>query len=366
MSGSERIPVLVGAGLVKDAGLPTSIELAQRLKDTLQLALQDAVPRGGIKNERTRARLILATFYFLNGAIRFQEGVLDRDPDRPINIEQIAVAALELQERMQNPLAPYASGWHQRIIELEQQRPEVLSEFVDFIYSQLDRWLTLADDQSLSYLTRLTDICDLCSGIDVFSLNYDLCIEKALTGFGKQFVNGFSVDAGWQPSLFSEDAQIRLFKLHGSLDWADDQIYGLCSLEHPPHREKESIVHDNLRPLLIFGTAHKLSPKEPFLSLAYYFAQAVLKAPLLLIVGYSFGDEYVNRIVEQGIRKNPKLRVIVVSPSAGSDVRRQLFLNGQPRVSIISRSAKDAFNDNLVRGQVARLLKEASTEEPFK
>jgi len=37
---------------------------------------------------------------------------------------------------------------------------------------------------------------------------------------------------------------------------------------------------------------------------------------VLTIIGYSFGDEYVNQIIEQGMRKNPKLRVVVVSPEA--------------------------------------------------
>ena len=217
----------------------------------------------------------------------------------------------------------------------------------------------------MSYLTRLGDISDVAYGVDIFSLNYDLYIEKALTDFGETFINGFTVEDGWQPALYESDAKIRLFKLHGSLDWADDRIYGVCSLEYPVHNRKEDIVNDNLRPLLIFGTAHKLSPKEPFLSLAYFFSQSILKAPILVVIGYSFGDEYVNRIIEQGLMKNPKLRVIVVSPDAGELISGQPFLDGQPRVRLLSYRAKHALNENLVRAEIAQLLREAAHEAPF-
>lgn len=366
LTSPSRIAILAGAGLAKDAGLPSSVELAERLKTSLLQESQNTLRGSKVDYDRNRAKLLLSAFYFLDGGIRFQEGVLDRDPGFRVNIEQIGVAALELQQRLGNPLAPYASGWHRRIEELERVQPDIFSVFVDFIYSKLQEWLTIDKEASVSYLTRLGDISDLASGVDIFSLNYDLCIEKALTDFGETFINGFTIEDGWQPNLYESDTKIRLFKLHGSLDWADDRIYGVCSLEYPTHNRKEDIVNDNLRPLLIFGTAHKLSPKEPFLSLAYFFSQSILKTPILIVIGYSFGDEYVNRIVEQGLMKNPKLRMIVVSPDASELIRGQPFLDGQPRVSMIPSTAKHALNENLVRTEIAQLLKEAAQEEPFK
>jgi len=70
----------------------------------------------------------------------------------------------------------------------------------------------------------------------------------------KQFVNGFTEEGGWEPAAFQELCPIRLFKLHGSLDWVEDQVYSLCSLQYPRHRHAGNIEGDNVRPLLIFGT----------------------------------------------------------------------------------------------------------------
>lgn len=362
MKINKRIAFLIGAGAVADANIPMSIELAGKLKDTLakNAGTNDTSTQSVVCN----ARKLLSAFNFLNGGIRFQEGVLDRDPDTPVNIEQIAVAALELQGRLRNPLAPYTSGWHQRIVELEHENLDLMSTFVDFIYTQLEHWLTINDDDQTSYLARLADIAQRNVGIDLFSLNYDLCIEKAFTAARKPYTNGFRAGV-WAPTTLQGNHQIRLFKLHGSLDWVDEEPYGICSLEYPCHPEKDTIKHDNTKPLLIFGTSHKLSPREPFLSLAYHFSQSVLNTTSLVIIGYSFGDDHVNRIIEQGLRKNQKLRIIVVAPSAEQKTQAISFLERQPRVTTINKGAKEALNNNMIAKKVWELTEETDNEEPF-
>src|SRR5688572_24220148 len=68
--GPQRITILLGAGAVADAGLPTSVELASRFHHFLA--------------DRTAAdekhRLQLELHRFLDGGIRFQRGLLAQDP----------------------------------------------------------------------------------------------------------------------------------------------------------------------------------------------------------------------------------------------------------------------------------------------
>jgi hypothetical protein len=363
MSKGLRIAMLVGAGLVQEAGLPTSVQLVGKLKEAL---LHECENGNQPSEDQSNAVACLAALRFLVGGIRFQRGCLNRDPDEEINIEQIAVAAIELQERVRNPLAPYMSGWHERLNELERQNPEALRLFVDFIYSQLDKWLATPPASDVAYLARLADLCESGIAVDIFSLNYDLCIEKSFFDSGRSFLNGFSAESGWSPEgLVSPSVPIRLLKLHGSLDWIEDEIYGLCSTEYPVHSHREDLKADGSRPLLIFGTAHKLSPREPFLTLAYRFSCATLYAPVLVIIGYSFGDEHINEIIRQAMRKNRRLRVIVVSPDAETLIRRQDFLVRQPRVTPVAYRAKAALNDNEIFRRVRELLKEFDSEEPF-
>jgi hypothetical protein len=358
----NRIVFLVGAGLLNDAKIPMSVELVEKLKTDL---LNNANSTELAIEEQNLARCELAALHFLNGAIRFQEGVLNHDPDKAINIEQLAVAAIELQARLLNPLAPYTSGWHGRIIELEEQCPEVLKGFIDFIYARLKYWLTFETQDKIAYLARFNDFSIAGRGVDIFSLNYDLCIETALRDIAdSHFVNGFT-DEGWRPTTFLENGiQLRLFKLHGSLDWVDDEEgYGLCSLDFPRHKDAEDV--EGARPLLIFGTSHKLSAREPFLSLAYQFSQQVLSTNVLVIIGYSFGDAYINEIIKQGLRTNTRLKIVVVSPGANERVQSDPLLNKNPRVTPINKKAKAALEDGSLLKLVRDIVKESEAEAPF-
>ena len=115
MKEENRIAVLAGAGLGYDAGLPISEQLVSKLKERLLELVNSSEGSKAALVLKTQASCWLELFRFLDGGIRFQEGVLNRDPDAPINIEQIAIAAEGLQDRAKNPLAAYASGWHQRL-----------------------------------------------------------------------------------------------------------------------------------------------------------------------------------------------------------------------------------------------------------
>lgn len=361
MSSVDRITFLVGAGLAQDAGLPVSVTLAENLRDSLERKVAD---EDAPSVERETAKIFLATLRLLNGGIRFQEGMLNRNPDAPVNIEQLAVAAIQLAARYENPLAPYTSGWHQKLSDLEGQSPRLLQAFIDYIYSKLTDWLTIKSPESVSYLARFVDFGKGLPGIDIFSLNYDLCIETSLKSFAKETVNNGFTEDGWKPDSLESDSPIRLFKLHGSLDWVEDEMFGLCALDFPRHKSAEEI-DANHRPLLIFGTSHKLSARQPFLTLAYYFSQVVLTRQILVVIGYGFGDDYVNEIIEQGVRSNTRLRIVVVCPSASDSVNRRPILANNPRVILINEKAANALNGGVLFSRVQELLKESAEESPF-
>lgn len=371
VTGPSRISILTGAGLCKDGGFPDSVELASQLKATLTTNSKRATSSGlDLSISRDRAMSYLAAYHLLDGGIRFQRGILDSDPDVPINIEQIAMAADEVRSRFDSQLRPYISGWHDRIGQLEQASPDLFRSFLEFIYSQIEHWLKLDAIRldKLRYIRNLVEVChdDYC--VDIFTLNYDLCIETALKEFAdRSVVNGFTVDGGWQPSQFDRlESSIRLYKLHGSLDWVEDEEYGICSLAHPRHQLADDLEMMNLKPLLIFGTTHKLSPREPFLTLAHTFSQSVLRTEVLVVIGYSFGDDYVNQIIRQGVERNPKLRVIVVDPSAERIVRSQSFLKGRtPRVTTFDKTAKRALDDGDIVRSVRSVMRQVSGDDPF-
>ena len=350
-----KVAFLVGAGLVADAGLPVSTGLANRLKEHL-------AERASSGDELSR--LHLEVYRFLNGAIRFQRGLLNRDPEGPVNIEQLATAALRLSARGESPLAPYVSAWIPKLTDLEERSPGVLQSFVSMTYERLEGWLTQADSEKIAYLKSFADFAEF-GQVDIFSLNYDLCIEAAFQRLARrQFCTGFS-ENGWFPSLLETDSVTRLFKLHGSLDWVEDEAFGLCSLEYPRHNDAEQFEGEQL-PLLIFGTDSKLTGREPFLTLLYWFSTRLAQAELLVTIGYSFMDVHINEIVQQRLRSNSKLKILIVDVNPAQAIESASFLRKNPRVCSVTKTARAGLQDSSILVKCRSLLQQAENEDsPF-
>jgi SIR2-like domain len=355
MGAANTIAYLVGAGLSVDANLPHSVELAAKLKVYLQNQARD--------NRNADAKIQLALLYFLLGGIRFQWARLGGDPDQHINIEQIATAALRLRLRGKDPLAPYVASWNEKIIEFERAQEGAFERFSEMIYARLKEWLATPSCDQIEYINRMADLHSGETSVAIFSLNYDLLVETAFSNAGRCIINGFN-DGHWSPELFADGNAIRVYKLHGSLDWVDDEMHGICSLTFDRHPRAEDFEVSK-PPLLIFGTDSKLTGKDPFLTLVHAFSEQLRTANVLVVVGYSFSDQYINEIVEQRMRDNVPMRMVLVSPNADWLKQSLPFLENSPRVSTISKGALEAFNTGLVRSEVVKLLKETKQEAPF-
>jgi len=355
MDDTTTVSYLVGAGLSVDANLPHSVELARKFKTYLQECAKD--------DKNTEAKTQLELLYFLLGGIRFQWARLGADPDQNINIEQIATAALRLRHRGKDPLAPYVASWNEKIAEFERVQEGILERFGEVIYARLKEWLATPSCAQIEYINRMADLHTAETSVAIFSLNYDLLVESAFSNAGRYMINGFN-DGHWSPELFRKRDGIRLYKLHGSLDWVDDEMHGICSLTFDRHPRAEDFEVSK-PPLLIFGTDTKLTGKDPFLTLVHAFSEQLRTARVLVVIGYSFSDQYINEIVEQRMRDNLPMRMVLVSPRADWLKQSQPFLENSPRVSTISKGALEALNTGLVRSEVLKLLKETKQEAPF-
>jgi hypothetical protein len=355
MPRRSTIAYLVGAGLCVDADLPHSVRLAEKLKEYLE---QEAATARNTDAQAQRALL-----YFLIGGIRYQWARVGLDPDQPINIEQIATAALRLENRIRDPLAPYVASWSEKITEFEATTDTIFARFCDLIFARLKEWLKTPPKEKIEYISRIGDLHDEQARVSIFSLNYDLVVETAFANAGRELVNGFK-DGRWNSQLLKDGAKARLYKLHGSLDWVDDEMHGICSLVFDRHPNAEDFEINKL-PLLIFGTDAKLSGRDPFLTLVHGFSEQLRVADVLVCIGYSFTDTYVNEIIEQRMRENLSMRLVLVCPNAEKLKASRIFLENNPRVIAISSTALAALNDGTVRNQVMELIGETKQEMPF-
>lgn len=167
--------------------------------------------------------------------------------------------------------------------------------------------------------------------IKVFTTNYDVAIESALDESSVPFFDGFVGSLHRQMRLesygldlyfSSEEGErrlikvpraLQLYKIHGSLNWA----------ARTSSRGTQLVVQTGETPsrddlALIYPTPYKESDTlgYPYADLLRIFSTSVSASQsALIVVGYSFADEHVNRLIYQALRANPSFSLFVVNPS---------------------------------------------------
>ena len=139
--------------------------------------------------------------------------------------------------------------------------------------------------------------------VELFTVNYDLLLESGLennrvpyfdgfvgtvrAGFHTELVEGKAgSDREWMPAFF-----VRLWKLHGSVNWAWDKDRQIVRLGQPvPEGDAAAIFPSD--------TKYEESRRVPFVVLQDRFRRALHEPEtLLLITGYSFGDPHLNDMI---------------------------------------------------------------------
>ncbi|SFR96006.1 SIR2-like domain-containing protein [Stenotrophomonas maltophilia] len=208
----------------------------------------------------------------------------------------------------------------------------------------------------------------------IFTTNYDLAIEWAAESVDLQVINGFlgvhsrrfspqSFDLGFRNAQAKGEARfgvynVYLAKLHGSLTWkeVDHSLYEVPASE--AWRDIDEFLTgfaDKLSYLVLPRAAKYLQTVGYVMGeLLRRFAEFMARPQTaLLINGYGFGDEHINRLIRSALL-NPTLQVVVYLPEFKGDpaaadlpqtVRRLLALQ-TPRLTIVGGGSR-AFTSAL-------------------
>jgi len=202
------------------------------------------------------------------------------------------------------------------------------------------------------------------SKVNIFTLNYDLLIEKTAEELGI-FVNngfmGFTVRK-FDPMVYNIDYHVKvpesnrpiplnksinLFKLHGSISWFEsEEALPYKVIEKQPRFEKGNngtmfikLENDEERPdYVIYPTYSKVrqSFDTPYSELFRQFANILnLRNSTLFVIGYSFSDEHVNNIIGNAL-SNPNFNLVVFSYDDISTNNSKFFNN------LVERSKTDS------------------------
>lgn len=209
----------------------------------------------------------------------------------------------------------------------------------------------------------------------VFTTNYDLAVEWAAESIDLQVANGFlgihsrrfspqSFDIGFRNTQARGEARfgvynVYLAKLHGSLSWreSDGQVYEVSAqLANDSITKFLAGEHESEFGLMVMPRAAKYMQTVGFVlgELFRRFSEFLSRSQTcLLVCGYGFGDEHINRILRSALL-NPTLQLVIYSPEFQGDpndvhvpgaLRRLLALKN-PRVTVVGGGA-GAYLDKL-------------------
>ncbi len=342
----DELVVLLGAGASVEAGIPDSNEMVKRVeKETTE---------GRWRKYQGLYRYLRSSVFYADGL----EGITG--PKVPFNIERLVNVLDELRKKERHTLYPFVGAWNPKLQDVAGMGFEHVHELREQIVSVLrEQWVALAESETANYYRGLLRFQDeFGHTLRVFSLNYDLCVEKSC-GYGT-VQRGFEGRV-WDWRMFddgpNEETRIFLYKLHGSLDWyfAED---GTVSYSDSPSKIEDERV------ALIFGTSYKFQYIDPFLFLAYQLRRWTLDAARLIVtVGYGFTDEHINGILGQSLRQDGNRQLLaVVAPQAEVSETTEFIkkkLNAQPsQVHVNSCGARDFLDKQFSVEALAGLFPE--------
>lgn len=211
----------------------------------------------------------------------------------------------------------------------------------------------------------------------LFTTNYDLALEWAAESMDLQVVNGFlgthtrrfspqSFDLGFRNIQARGEARfgvynVYLAKLHGSLTWREDsgQVFEVqAALADTQIQDFLTDLTKTDLGLMVMPRAAKYMQTVGFVlgELFRRFSEYLSRPQAsLLVCGYGFGDEHINRLLRSALL-NPTLQLVIYFPGFNGDVLaanlpdslRKLLSLKNPRVTVVG-GGEGAFLDKLAQ-----------------
>lgn len=311
---NNGIIILLGAGCSADAGIPTSMEMIGEIETLISK---------GSEEDNFKWSEYKALYNCIKSSILYGEGIRGAfEHNANYNIEKLVNTLSELNRRDDHPLFPFVGTWTTKLLEVAGSDFNKIKSLRENILKKLKAWVTISDYGKANYYSCLFKFQNEFNfPFRVFSLNYDLCLEKHI---GESILErGFDENREWNWRRFEDNenasVDIYLYKMHGSIDW-DRRSDGILTYSDE--------IAQIPQPDLIFGTNYKLQYIDPYLFYAYEFRRYTLESQLIVTIGYGFGDEHINGIIQQSLRTDPKRIIFCITKAEDKfwdEKQKQIF-----------------------------------------
>jgi len=223
----------------------------------------------------------------------------------------------------------------ERILEL--RHPLLLKQVRDaaIIQHELRKfiWENLRQSKSFDYLDSLRKWLTISRPMDIFSLNNDLVVESWCENMGLSFSDGFDQNRTWSiGSLESTSTDVRLHKIHGSINWFRDKNTDLLKSEKKADRIslKMRVARTPVPDTALLFPAHtKDLLYPPLLQLFNVFYRKLCEIDVLFIIGCQLKDVHINRAIKHALVENAQLHVLIVDPKHANEIADRIVIDAK-------------------------------------
>lgn len=317
----REVIFLFGAGASVDAGIPDTYQFVEDF-------------RSYVKNSRPQLYELLSKIIKIRE--RFNCRVYGQERQQ-VDVEQLLDALRRLIDIELEPLLDFYEEKKFCLTLDKSDLSELKTLLEDFIREKV-----IAKKEKLEYLKALLNFD---TPLEIYSTNYDTCIEQLSYLNHRKYTDGF--DVYWNGENFKKDYDIKHYKLHGSVIWYQNIKTKEC-VKIPVHAFSEGkpvnlklIYEEDVKPLLIYP-AQKSEYIEPLTDLQLMFKQRLFSkdTKVLVVVGYSFRDDYIVHMLWDAARANEDLHIIFIAPNS-----KEIF---DKRLKLIDKDSPSRIHDRVI------------------
>jgi len=283
---SSQVMFFLGAGASVAADVPDTFSFVKEFRDSI--------------GDTAKKETIEKTIQTLESWKRLE-----------IDIELLLETLTKLETKEQEPLLKFFEGGKFILSGYSPKKP-LIEDLKDFIKSK-----AIVAEEKIKYLQPILGFVEEFRPLDVISVNYDTCVEQFCNVHKLIHQDGF--DVNWNPKTFAtEHTDVRLYKLHGSVMWYQSDRGGYIKLPVMTRKSKIELITGEKAENLMLYPMQKWDYAEPLLELLVEIKHRLESetCKFLIVVGYSFRDDHIRRILWDAARKNRELHCILIDPKA--------------------------------------------------
>jgi len=215
-------------------------------------------------------------------------------------------------------------------------------------------------------MNLISELARFVRNLDIFSLNHDLLIEAQLDRDGVPFFDGFgnrNGDALIFDSNWPIDAAVRLYKLHGSVNWYRFQFaewtqYAKIHRDVNHARDRDGNLLNLMEPTPMFLSGNMVKEQAYGYGLIgdhfIRFRERLSTHHTLVCCGYGWGDKGINIRLDQWLHDAKENRIVILHTGGEAAVASARFwifrwarLRAAGKVIVIPKWLSDCTLDEL-------------------